>query len=434
MRRSFKLCLSVLVTFSLSGLIEPTLAATAGEKNKITICVYDHSRLKSGTLVQAEKEADRIFRQAGVETEWQDLPTSEAEAGGKTNLLEQLGPTGFVLKILPKSMTEQLQIRDAALGYSIPCPEDGSACIANILYHRVQDLAQSENVSVAQTLGLAMAHEIGHLLLRSHAHSNAGVMQPRWRAKDLQQAGKGLLPFTPEQAEFIRADVLKRMARQELVRVANPIPCLPSRLPALATSKSLDTTDRSLVVHVLVDDYAEVSAEALAKAEDRAGTIFRQAGVKLAWVNRSREMREPKNKPLSQDTLNQIHYVLRILPHSRAKLKDSALGEALTCAPGEAACFANLFYNRVQQRTDIERISLAQVLGHAMAHELGHVLLGSNSHSSRGIMRGSWSAADIELMTKGDLLFTPDEVGVIRSNAFIQLAQSPPRASDPSSQ
>jgi hypothetical protein len=195
-----------------------------GEKSQITICVYDHSGLKVGTLAQAEKEADRIFRQAGVETEWRDLPTFEAEASGKTNLLEQLGPTGFVLNIVPKSMTKPLQIRDAALGYSIPCPEDESACIANILYHRVQDLAQSENVSLSQTLGLAIAHEIGHLLLRSNAHSTAGVMQPRWRGKDLQQASKGLLLFTPEQAEFIRAEVVKRMRQQELVRVANPLP------------------------------------------------------------------------------------------------------------------------------------------------------------------------------------------------------------------
>ncbi|HEX2520596.1 MAG TPA: hypothetical protein VHP35_00625 [Terriglobia bacterium] len=153
MRRSCKVWLSLSVTLSLAGLIQPMLVAKPGEKSQVTICVYDHSGLKAGTLAQAEKEADWIFRQAGVETEWRDLPTSEAEAFGKTNVLKHLGPTGFVLRILPKSMTEHLQIRDAVLGHSIPCPEDGSACIANILYHRVQDLAQSENVSLSQTLG-----------------------------------------------------------------------------------------------------------------------------------------------------------------------------------------------------------------------------------------------------------------------------------------
>jgi len=186
--------------------------------------------------------------------------------------------------------------------------------------------------------------------------------------------------------------------------------------------------DRSFVVHVLVDDYAAVSAEVLANAEDRAAMIFRQAGVELTWVTRARQMGDPKNQPLSEDTLDQIDYVLRMLPHSRAKLKDNALGEALTCAPSAAACFANVFYNRVQQRTNAEKISLAQVLGHAMAHEVGHLLLGSNSHSSRGIMRAIWSAADIQRMTKGDLLFTSEEVGVLRSNAFARLNRPDSRA------
>jgi hypothetical protein len=204
--------------------------------------------------------------------------------------------------------------------------------------------------------------------------------------------------------------------------------CLPVCRPVLAKSKSPDTMDRNFVVHVLVDDYAAVSAEVLANAEDRAAMIFRQAEVELTWVNRARQMGEPKNQPLSEDTLDQIDYVLRILPHSRAKLKESALGEALTCAPSAAACFANVFYNRVQQRTNVEKISLAQVLGHAMAHELGHLLLGSNSHSSRGIMRAIWSAADIQRMTKGDLLFTSEEVGVLRSNAFARLNRPDSRA------
>jgi hypothetical protein len=193
---------------------------------------------------------------------------------------------------------------------------------------------------------------------------------------------------------------------------------LPGCSSALSQS---DSPEPNLVVHVLVDDYSQVSAETLAKAEDRASMIFREAEVELIWVNQAQEIGQPKNQPLSQHSLDQIDYVLRILPHSRAKLNDNALGEALTCTPRESACFANVFYNRVQQRTDAEKVSLAQVLGHAMAHELGHLLLGSNSHSSRGIMRGTWSAADIRLVAKGDLLFTSEQTRAMRDNALVRL-------------
>jgi hypothetical protein len=35
-------------------------------------------------------------------------------------------------------------------------------------------------------------------------------------------------------------------------------------------------------------------------------------------------------------------------------------------------------------------VSKGQILGHAVAHEIGHLLMGTNSHSSRGLMRGNW--------------------------------------------
>ena len=36
------------------------------------------------------------------------------------------------------------------------------------------------------------------------------------------------------------------------------------------------------------------------------------------------------------------------------------------------------------------------ILGHAAAHEIGHLLLGSNSHSPFGLMRARWSGQDLQ--------------------------------------
>ncbi len=36
------------------------------------------------------------------------------------------------------------------------------------------------------------------------------------------------------------------------------------------------------------------------------------------------------------------------------------------------------------------------ILGHAAAHEIGHLLLGSNSHSPQGLMRARWSRQDLQ--------------------------------------
>jgi hypothetical protein len=199
--------------------------------------------------------------------------------------------------------------------------------------------------------------------------------------------------------------------------------CLPSFCPILAKTLPADPPRSGLQVHVLVYNYAQVSPEIIIKAEERASTIFQQVGVEPVWVNHARATGESQNSSASQYNLDQIDFVLRILPRSRAALKDNTLGEALPCKPVEEVCFANVFYNRVEQRTNLEKISLEQVLGHAVAHELGHLLLGSNSHSRSGIMSGRWSSEELKRAAKGDLLFTPEQARVTRDNVLAKLKQ-----------
>jgi len=199
--------------------------------------------------------------------------------------------------------------------------------------------------------------------------------------------------------------------------------CMPSFWPTWSKASTVDPTGSGLQVHVLVYNYAQVSPETLIKAEERAASIFQQAGVEPVWVNRAQTAEVVPNPLLSQYELDQINFVLRILPRSRAALKDSALGEALPCKAGEEVCFANIFYNRVEQRTNVERISLDQVLGHAVAHELGHLLLGTNSHFRTGIMSGQWNSEQLKRAAKGDLLFTSEQAQVIRHNVRVKLKQ-----------
>jgi hypothetical protein len=44
-----------------------------------------------------------------------------------------------------------------------------------------------------------------------------------------------------------------------------------------------------------------------------------------------------------------------------------------------------------------------------MAHELGHLLLGSNGHASQGIMRPRWQHEELVKAAMGTLVFTPEQ-------------------------
>ena len=51
-------------------------------------------------------------------------------------------------------------------------------------------------------------------------------------------------------------------------------------------------------------------------------------------------------------------------------------------------------------------------LGHAMAHEVGHLLLGAHSHAPAGLMTAHWYPLETHLQT-----LTPEQVQVIRVRA-----------------
>jgi hypothetical protein len=76
----------------------------------------------------------------------------------------------------------------------------------------------------------------------------------------------------------------------------------------------------------------------------------------------------------------------------------------------------------------------AIILGHAMAHELGHLLLGTNSHSSDGLMRAQWNRGDLAEAARGNLLFSAQVTYSVKSSsrlAHIKIHTSPlsaPRA------
>ena len=58
----------------------------------------------------------------------------------------------------------------------------------------------------------------------------------------------------------------------------------------------------------------------------------------------------------------------------------------------------------------------SQLLGHVIAHEMGHLLLPSGAHSAAGLMRPIWDLAQVQAADQGALTFTPDQAGLIREH------------------
>jgi hypothetical protein len=101
---------------------------------------------------------------------------------------------------------------------------------------------------------------------------------------------------------------------------------------------------------------------------------------------------------------------MRIVFDAPSGLPKTSLGVPLI----ESGIYATIFYQRVHEYAKERIAAHSQILGHAIAHEMGHLLLGSAPHCRFGIMRGAWTAEDLRSITRGALLFSPDQAALIR--------------------
>jgi len=184
----------------------------------------------------------------------------------------------------------------------------------------------------------------------------------------------------------------------------------------------------TIVLHV--DTYAEVPQEVLMEAENQAAKIFSRIGVETVWCNRSMsdQTKTPKVVSSQPNSLTGHEIRLMIIPRSKAERlgrSTEALGVAFAGKGDKLGRVAYVFYHGVEdlakklkQARSSTSASETQILAHAIAHEVGHLLLvfpSGSSHASTGIMRAEWSSKDLRSAAKGKLQFTKAQGEQIRS-------------------
>jgi hypothetical protein len=210
-----------------------------------------------------------------------------------------------------------------------------------------------------------------------------------------------------------------------------------------------DPDERPQVVVSVYND-AGVAAAVLVQAEQEAAKIFDRAGLDVIWkaCSPSRDRVGPdapvrvkeRSSPGSesgqaglrpagrvgepaptQSGLESLdcasfewptHIAVRIVSQSR-RWKNEVFGVAFLSAEG-TGCYSDVFYERAMELHTNWNVSLADILGNVMAHELGHLLLGSNSHNGMGIMRERWQGEELRRLSRGSLSFTSEQAGHMR--------------------
>jgi hypothetical protein len=168
-----------------------------------------------------------------------------------------------------------------------------------------------------------------------------------------------------------------------------------------------------LDITVQVYNWAHVAPETLAAAEGEGTRIFREAGVWVLWLNCPLSPSEAKEFPICAEPCPWGRFALRIVYDVPAGFGKTSLGVALN----DTGIYASVFYQRVDEFANEGIATHSQILGHAMAHEIGHLLLDLRGHTTFGIMRGHWNVQDLRSASMGSLLFSPGESALIRDAA-----------------
>ena len=171
-------------------------------------------------------------------------------------------------------------------------------------------------------------------------------------------------------------------------------------------------------LQVRLYDYARLSPAMIEWATEDAKEVLSKAGMPTHWLDCSMSLPDEELDPACRVASGPTVVVLKILPREMAErftVPDGSFGFAmLSDKPNGFGSQAVVFYHRVNELAADMDAYRSVALGHILAHEIGHLLLGSGSHSSQGIMKATWQNGDLEKAIRGKFRFTQKQAKRMR--------------------
>ena len=95
--------------------------------------------------------------------------------------------------------------------------------------------------------------------------------------------------------------------------------------------------------------------------------------------------------------------------------EDESLGTALIDPASGTGVLATVYVDRVERLARGSNGDLGTLLGRAMAHEIGHLLMGRTAHAAAGLMRPRWTRAEVARNARPDWSLAAGDLRVIRA-------------------
>ena len=190
-------------------------------------------------------------------------------------------------------------------------------------------------------------------------------------------------------------------------------------LPLLVTvgsrTASASVANSEAMVTVRIYNYAGVNSAELSRARETADRIFRNARIALRWI----DCRIPGidsgsacTDPLSEGR----EFMLRLMAGETPSpiQRTTSLGESVLDRSLHSGVLMTVDPEITRTIARKAQSDGATLLGRAIAHELGHLLLGAAEHPRSGLMRAFWSAEEISGLKPVDWQFSGRQAAQMR--------------------
>lgn len=151
------------------------------------------------------------------------------------------------------------------------------------------------------------------------------------------------------------------------------------------------------------------------RALDRAADTLEAGLVTVLW-RRCSPAPDTEASTACRTPPGRGELALRIVRDRIAAVPDGStvLGDALVDPHARTGVLATVYHDRVAALAAVAGIDLADLLGRAVAHELGHLLMASTTHASHGLMRSTWTRDELRRDRAADWRFAPDDIAAMQ--------------------
>ncbi len=168
-------------------------------------------------------------------------------------------------------------------------------------------------------------------------------------------------------------------------------------------------------VRIRIHDYANIQDAGLARAQEVVRGMYGEIGVRTDWLDSLRGSHGTVDAFVAPDCppseLNII--ILTSEMANRGVIPDAIIGFAAVDR-GVGGRVAFVIYDRIRSFASNTHMDDMRMMGIVMAHEIGHLLLGHQSHSDTGLMRGHWQQSEFRADRPIDLQFSMPQAVEIR--------------------